>query len=321
MQEPLPIFRSTDAREAGVHPSTLRRRTRAGHPRQLVRLAPNAFVAAAAWSSAGPRTRHVTRAHARLMHRGPTAAASHVSAAAIHDLPWLSRWPDVVDLTVPRSSGRRASSGVRLHSRPLESHDVDDTGIVRATSLERTAIDIAVDAHRREAIVVLDAALRAGVSRDALLTGLDRLGVRGRASAAAAIEFADGAADAVSESLARVVFDELVTPPPVLQQVFRVDGHEYRVDFWFPDQGVIVEIDGRAKYEQPRYMSGRSAADVFVDEKRRHERLLSADGVRQVLRLEWRDLFDRRALVLRLRKLGIPCRAIDELSACSLLVA
>jgi very-short-patch-repair endonuclease len=100
-----------------------------------------------------------------------------------------------------------------------------------------------------------------------------------------------------------------------------VDGHEYRVDFWFPEQGVIIEIDGRAKYEQARYLNGRSAAEVFIDEKRRHERLLSVDGVRQVIRLEWRDLFDRRTLVLRLRKTGIPCRAVDELSACSLLVA
>jgi hypothetical protein len=321
MQDPLPIFRSTDAGEAGVHATTLRRRTSNGHPHGLIRLAPNAYVPRTPWNEAGPRLRHVTRIHA-IAGRLDSATASHVSAAAVHGLPSLTGWPDAVHVTVPRSHVRRRTPSLVTHSRPLRDDERVLSATLPLTSIERTAVDTALDEHRRVSVVLLDAVLRNGVPRERILAALDALpSPRGRTSAAAAIEFADGAADSVSESLARVVFDELGTPPPILQQVFRMDGREYRVDFWFPEQGVIIEIDGRAKYEQTRYLNGRSAADVFIDEKRRHERLLSMDGVRQVIRLEWRDLFDRRTLVLRLRKTGIPCRAVDELSACSLLVA
>ncbi|MBF4615656.1 hypothetical protein [Curtobacterium sp. VKM Ac-1376] len=46
---------------------------------------------------------------------------------------------------------------------------------------------------------------------------------------------------------------------------------------------------------------------MFLDEKRRHGRLLTVPGVRTIIRLEWRDLFDLEALVLRLRAAGLPC--------------
>lgn len=86
-----------------------------------------------------------------------------------------------------------------------------------------------------------------------------------------------------------------------------VDGHRYEVDFWFPEHGVIVEVDGRAKYTQDRYRNGRSAAEVIVDEKRRHERLLTVPAVRWIIRLEWRDLWDLDQLARRLRAAGLPC--------------
>ncbi|WP_418515993.1 hypothetical protein ACNUCX_16610 [Curtobacterium flaccumfaciens pv. flaccumfaciens] len=103
------------------------------------------------------------------------------------------------------------------------------------------------------------------------------------------------------------MFRELGLPAPVLQQEFVVDGRRSAVDFWFPDHGVIVEIDGRAKYSQERYLGGRSPTEVFLDEKRRHGRLLTVPGVQTIIRLEWRDLFDLEALALRLRAAGLPC--------------
>jgi hypothetical protein len=35
--------------------------------------------------------------------------------------------------------------------------------------------------------------------------------------------------------------------------------------------------------------------------------LLTVPGVRTIIRLEWRDLFDLDALALRLRAAGLPC--------------
>jgi hypothetical protein len=321
MQEPLPIFRSTDSREAGVVGSTLRRRTRDDHPHRMVRLAPNAFVAASAWDAAGPRKQHVTRVHARLQRLGPHAVASHRSAAAVHGLPWLTAWPTDVHVTVPRSQLRRRPPGLVMHSRPIDDDEIDRSGWVRTTTMLRTAIDVALHDTRRESVPLLDAVLARGHSKSDLFEALDRRPTaRGTVGAARAIDFADGRTSWASESFARVVFDEIGTPPPELQHVFAVDGHRYSVDFWFADAGVVVEIDGRAKYEQARYMDGRSPADVFIDEKRRHERLLTIPEVKHIVRLEWRDLWSRPALIRRLRAAGVPCRSIDELSACGLLV-
>jgi hypothetical protein len=132
---------------------------------------------------------------------------------------------------------------------------------------------------------------------------------RGRLAASLSIELADGRSGSPAESLARVVFRELNLPSPVLQQEFVVRGHRYAVDFWFPEQGVVIEIDGRAKYTDAAFRNGRTPDQVFIDEKRRHEDLLTVPGVRTVVRLEWRDLFDLDALTGRLRAAGLPCPA------------
>ncbi|PZF53333.1 hypothetical protein DEJ23_14745 [Curtobacterium sp. MCSS17_008] len=174
------------------------------------------------------------------------------------------------------------------------------------TSVPRTVVDIAMSEDLRTAVVVADAALRRGVTMGRLRGAVDQRS-RGRRRAEHVLDLADGRSGSPAESFARVVLLELGLPTPVLQQEFVADGRRYAVDFWFPDQGVVVEIDGRAKYTQARYLAGRSPTEVFLEEKRRHERLLTVPGVRAVVRLEWRDLFDPDALVRRFRAVGLPC--------------
>ncbi|MBT1622967.1 hypothetical protein KK101_09755 [Curtobacterium flaccumfaciens pv. oortii] len=308
MEQPLAIYRSSPMRDAGRSGSAMRRRAAGEGPERLVRVGPNAFVRGAEWDAAGPRQKYVTRVFARLGRRSTAAVASHVSAAAVHGLPWLTGWPEDVHITVPKSQYRSRPGPLVLHTRSVSSGDVVDHLGLAFTSVARTVADIALTGDTRSAVVVADAALRRGTTRQHLF---DALGGqphhRGRSAAALSLELADGRSGSVAESLARVVFRELGLPAPVLQQEFVVRGSRFAVDFWFPEEGVIVEIDGRAKYTQGRYRSGRSATDVFVDEKRRHEQLLMVPAVRTIVRLEWRDLWDLDALAARLRRAGLPC--------------
>ncbi|MFJ3385573.1 MULTISPECIES: hypothetical protein [unclassified Curtobacterium] len=308
METPLPIHRATPTREAGRTGSAMRRRTKHPGPDRLVRVGPNAFVRAVDWEAAGPRARYVTRVWARLARLGEPAVASHVSAAALHGLASLYGWPEQVHVTLPKSRYRSASNGLVLHTRPFGAEDVARDGPLAATSIPRTVVDVALAGDVRAGVVLADSALRGGTpvaALDAALRSSPR--GRGRRAAELVLEIADARSGSAAESLARVVFRELGLPEPVLQQVFVVDGRRMFVDFWFPEQGVVVEIDGRAKYSQPRYLGGRSPTEAFVDEKRRQEALLTVPDVRRVVRVEWADLHAPGPLAHRLRAAGLPC--------------
>ncbi len=73
-----------------------------------------------------------------------------------------------------------------------------------------------------------------------------------RARAERALDLADGRSGSPGRVVARVALDEVGAPTPVLQHEFRDDsGTIGFVDFWFPDQGVVLEFDGRVKYADP----------------------------------------------------------------------
>lgn len=252
--------------------------------------------------------RYVSRVWARLARLGEPAAASHVSAVALHGLAWLYGWPEIVHVTVPKSQYRSSRNGLALHTRPFGPGHVTRDGPITATSIPRTVIDVALTGDVRAAVVLADSALRAGVRPGDLAAALPvQPGARGRRAAELVLDLADARSGSVAESLGRVVFRELGLPEPVLQQEFVVHGRRIIVDFWFPEQGVVIEIDGRAKYTQARYRAGRSQTDVFVDEKRRQEAVLTVPEVRRIIRVEWRDLVNPELLVPRLRAAGLPC--------------
>ena len=112
-----------------------------------------------------------------------------------------------------------------------------------------------------------------------------------------------------AESVARVRFRQLRTPEPVQQHEFsRAGAQRAVVDFWFPDQGVVVEVDGRAKYEDPQMLAGISTADAHWREKQREDFVRSFTAVRGFVRLTWADLMDPETVRAKLTQAGIPCR-------------
>ncbi|WP_146244887.1 hypothetical protein [Curtobacterium sp. MCBD17_028] len=99
---------------------------------------------------------------------------------------------------------------------------------------------------------------------------------------------------------------DLGAPTPLLQARFTdARGTIGIVDFWFPDQGVIVEFDGLVKYRSPTVRAGRTPEQVVIEEKRREDRLRSVPGVRAVVRFVWADIMPGGAAPAVLARMGL----------------
>jgi hypothetical protein len=174
------------------------------------------------------------------------------------------------------------------------------------TSLVRTLVDVASTIPLLEALPMIDAALHdRRLLPDMLVEELDSRARKGRAKAALAVGMGSALSESPAESVCRVRFRQVGAPDPVQQHVFARAGERSAVvDFWFPEQGVVVEVDGRAKYTE----HGDSPADAHWREKRREDFVRSFPEVRFVVRLSWADLMDADRVRLVLTRAGVPCR-------------
>ncbi|WP_304050085.1 endonuclease domain-containing protein [Jatrophihabitans endophyticus] len=156
------------------------------------------------------------------------------------------------------------------------------------TTVERTLVDLARHG-RRDGLVAADAAMHEGLAgRDTLDKELeDAVGWPGVRQAREVLALADGRAESPLETLVRLALHDSGFPPPELQ----VSIGGYRVDMLWPEQRLIVEVDGLAKY-----------SDESWRREKRREQVLRALGYR-VERVTWDDLHRRwPATVARLRR-------------------
>lgn len=201
-------------------------------------------------------------AAARVCNR---ATISHASAAILHGLPTVGaiRRPC---LTVPAGTATSSLAVVHLHRATLAPADVIEMDGSQVTAVARTVVDVAREAGVAPGLAAADSAVRHGLTDHARLA--DALnacaGWPGRSRAARVVELCDGAAESALESISRLRMHEHGLPLPQVQ----VDiGDEWggflaRVDFYWPEFGVIGEADGLVKYEERQ--------DVIA-EKRRQE--------------------------------------------------
>jgi hypothetical protein len=221
-----------------------------------------------------------------------TTVISHRSAAILHGLPVVTM-PPIPDVTAP--AGTRASTAsIRLWRAGLDQAEISRWHGSSVTGVARTVADLSrID--RGWGLVAADAAIADRLmTDDALWAAVSRCaGWPGAAGMRWVADRADGGSESPLESLTRGCLLAAGLPAPRLQ--VRIDdaaGFVGRVDMLWPDERVIVEADGRLKYQKPR--------DVW-DEKKRHDRLVRLGFV--VERVIWSDVQDHPArTVTRIRE-------------------
>jgi hypothetical protein len=273
------LFSRYQAFEAGWTKGALDRAIAAG---RVSVLAPGVY--AMAGEELGRRESHLRKARSLVLALGDTWVASRRTAAVLHGLPLLGRAPGEVQLSRDR---RGASTSTSRHRRvlTLPAAELSVVDGLACTNLARTVFDLARAESRRSAVVVADAALRTGLSRDALLAVLDRhRGWPGTRRARQVVLMADGRAESPLESLGRVTCVEQDLPVFEPQVEVWVDGVQVaRVDGLWREQLVVFEGDGGMKFE---------GAGVLPALLTRQERLREA-GL-PVVRASWHDLTRRR---------------------------
>lgn len=303
----LEVINTADLSDEPAWAESIRRRARRG---DALRLHRGLYVDGARWASASEHERHRVLVSSIVPGIVDAPVVSHRSAVALHGLPWIGSFGERAVVTDPRRDrGQVKRSVERIGSAGRRPDAVVVDGLL-VTDLVGTGVDIALREHPWRAIVVLDAILRRGVAVTTLLGELAQRRARRHRAARDLIEHASAAADSPGESITRWGAHVLGAPPPELQHAFRHDDVLVdRVDLWFPEQGVVIEFDGRAKYTDHTLRNGRSPGDVLFDEKRREDRLRRRADVRALTRVTWAEAMPGGQLPRRLIEAGIPLRS------------
>lgn len=240
------------------------------------------------------------------------AVLSHFAAASIHGIDVLGPWPQLVDVTVPRSSGGRSSGDVRRRTREHGEPETQPWGRHRVTTPAQTALDLARALPFVDGVAVVDQAIRQERPGGALTTRaeIERLWEldnrhRGNPRALRAISFANPLAANVRESQSRVLLARLGFPTPRLQErrVLR-SGRLVFGDFYFPTYDHWAELDGRGKYRSPDFGADRDPVAIVIDEKNRENEIRRE--VRGFSRWEPVDADNPRVLYDILTSDGLP---------------
>ena len=261
---------------SGVTRSMLDTQVRAG---RLMALRHGVYLATDAWPD-DLRTRHLVLGHAEQV-ANPGAVLSHQSAAVNWGLPspGLRNWHELeVCVTLPTGQGhgsQQRSARHRVIALPSDQVTRDGEGYA-VTSIPRTATDLANARPLPDALGILDGAARqlvehyvsrprrsdyanprlAQAAQDLFTAACAPPGL------ASAIACADPVRESPAESLSAGHFMLADLPVPQYQTRLVTPHGTFHPDFFWPELGVIGEVDGAIKYE---------SANAFVQEKQREQ--------------------------------------------------
>lgn len=284
------VFSAAHARELGIGSSALRRFVQAGR----------AFPLHRGWYAVRPprdeKDRHLLRTTALLQEYAGHALTSHGSAVL-----WLGLPTERIDFGTVHLMWVGPETTFRSYSRVRMHESIESSGLRHG----REAVDPALAVVQaglfdvRSLLVAGDAALGRGlVSPERLRSAAAALkGQRGLIQARAAIGWCDERHESPGESLTAHVlrtlgygFEPQFEPGPT-----GPGGQPLRVDFRIAGTRVLVEFDGKEKYQAG---TEDEAQRLLFAEKRREDEIRRHDY--EVVRLTWADLHrpDRvRALI------------------------
>jgi hypothetical protein len=281
---------------------------------ELVRVTRGAYATAAEWGAADPTRRYQLTIVGAATVSPTWPIVSHASAAALWGIPMIGHVPAKVHVLSSISAGSRSEGAFTRHATGQLEYEVE-SGEIRRTSLRRTLVEYCATESFSRGVVALDWALaqpsrhaKPRFDRPGLIACADALGMlRGRTRFDRALAFADASSGSPGESFSRAQIHELGFPAPVLQKEFRDRrGFIGRVDFWWPEQNLIGEFDGVAKYLRDEFTGGASADAVVLTEKARENRLRATGPM--VTRWDWTTVANPRRFYDHLRDAGLRSR-------------
>ncbi|MFC6707986.1 hypothetical protein [Flexivirga alba] len=232
---------------------------------------------------------------------------AHDTARAVWRLAAIGQQNELVEFArPPRGTGRSPQARRR---RTAFAPKVVDIGGLRVTDLDRTVIDRARYASLESAIAMCDEALRLTLlEQPEVLAQVRELPRRARGCRMAELTLllADARSESPLESLSRVRMFQLGLPMPELQvKFYDASGFIGRVDFFWPELGIIGEADGRLKFRVADGLRGDEAEEAVWRAKRRDDRLLRHPDVRKVGHWDWGEALNAYQFVQVMADLGV----------------
>lgn len=276
-----------DALRKGIDDHDLYKMTRDG---ELRRIRPGVYSAQP--RDEDRRKHHIIEIRAAMAKLRADAVVSHISAAALHDLPLRDLGLERVHMTRRPPASGRIGRIRHMHVAPLAPDEVTEVGGMPVTNIARTVVDLARTTDFSRGVAIGDGALNAAVSTEDQLRSAARRArlLTGAGKAQAAVAYMDYRSESPGESLSRIELDRIGAPAAQLQRVIRAGGTRLgRVDFFFASEGIAGEFDGEEKYRDPdpaRHPDGSS--QVVIEEKDRENELHRCGLI--VARWTWKDL-------------------------------
>jgi hypothetical protein len=234
--------------------------------------------------------RYAATCRAVMSRLQPSAALAGPSAAVFYDLPLAGEVPSKVYVrNIVR--GRYAEDIQVMSDGPAS-----DLGGLRISSPEMTVLDCARELSSRDALIVADAALAAGLCSQSQLAALayDCAGRKGARRMRWVAEHADPLAESPGETWTRLLVTTLGYDVTSQVRVSHRD-REARLDFLVDGTLVALEFDGAINYQR------RGVVKVIAQLLRDGD--LQELGY-QVLHLVWSQLLKPQQLDARLRYAG-----------------
>jgi hypothetical protein len=225
---------------------------------------------------------------------GPEAVLSHASCAALYGFRASSA--TLIDVTSPTRAGR-VRSGIRVHSAgTLRAADRTSVEGIPCTSVARLIVDLAGVLSLGSLEYLIHRCQSMGrFNRAEVRAVLDHApSRRGTANVRRILGFSWPEEDRLNSGLERRLFRICVdggVPVPEVNRWIAVAGADaggFEVDFCWPQQRLIVEVDSRVYHQ----------TDRAIENDPHRDRLLTLAGWR-VIRFTERDLAERRAVVAR----------------------
>ena len=225
-------------------------------------------------------------------------AVSHSSGAILLDLPTLRVRDGLVHVTKEGAPRARVRHGIKHHQARYSPEQVVTAHGVPVLDLARTALDIGREFGFAHGVCAIDAARQRGVTLAELQAALAPMHQWPNVRATrAALDFSDGGAESVGESLSRILVDEAGLGPIETQFEIREGGRTARCDLRVGRQ--LIEFDGLVKYRRSEVggLAEKSADEVVFEEKQRQDWLCGFElGMSRIV---WSQLWgDQRPLTI-----------------------